>query len=369
MMTNKSVPPSIVSRAVRGTAALVAAAGLSTVAIAAKPSMLGHGADISTMCGTKPMTVGLADGYGGNTWRRIAQAEIKEELSRCPNVKQFLYTNANGDPQKANSDINSLVAQGVNVLVVFPDLGAAQLPALRRAMKAGVTVVPYNAKLDGVAGKDFTSNVYLDSFEIANAWADWYGKTMKSGELVFLGGTPGNQISQNLLDGFKSGLKKYPDLKLLEDNYVVTNWNPVDAQKAVSGLIAKYPNVRGIVTDYGVTAYAVVKAYEQAGLPVPALATVSSNNELNCGYIARKKSGKGFPYFSLDGTTTLVRFAVRRGVAAFQGTKNPESESVMAFRYADSSMDLDPKCDKGAPPDADLASILAPEKLNAIFKK
>ncbi|WP_432696037.1 substrate-binding domain-containing protein [Marinobacterium sp. YM272] len=369
MINNKKLTLPGFSRGMVTTSALVAAMTLSTAATANTLSVLGKGADISSMCGTKPMTVGLADGFGGNTWRRIAWEELKDELSHCSNVTKVMYTNANGDRQKGNADINSLVAQGVDILIVFPDFGAAQLPALRKATKAGVVVVPYNARLDGKSGKDYTANLYLDSASISAAWADWYGENLKSGKLIFIGGSAGNAISQNLLDGFKAGLQKYPDLKLLEDNFIAGNWNPVDAQKAVSGLIAKYPDIDGIVTDYGVTAYAVIKAYDQAGLPVPALSTLSSNNQLNCAYMDRQETADSFPYFSLDGTTTLVRFAIRRGVAAYQGTENDETEGVMAFLNADSTTGLEPKCDKQAPVDADLSSILAYEKLQEIFNK
>jgi len=364
----KQAPTFSAMRLVRCVVPLLAALDLTTAAAAEGSVMMGKGADITSMCGSKPMVVGLSDGYGGDTWRRITQAEIQDELSRCPNVKKFIYTNANGNQQKANSDINSLVAQGVNVLLVFPDFGAAQLPAMRAAMKAGVTVVPYLAILGGTAGKDYTANVYQDMFRIGQSWADWYGKNLKTGNVLFMGGTPGATSSQNFLDGFKAGLKKYPGLKLVEDSYIVTNWNAVDAQKAVTGLLAKHSKIDGIATDYGVTTLATVKAFEQAGLPVPPLATVASNNELNCKYLARKKAGKGFDYFTLDGSTTAVRFALRRGVAAYQGTKNPEPLSVMAFPYADSSAGLDPKCADGAPPDADLSSILPSDKLQAIFK-
>src|SRR5882672_1677939 len=78
------------------------------------PAVMGKGADISTMCGSKPMVVALADGYGGDTWRRITFAEFQDEAKKCPNVTKVLYTDAGGDQQKSNSDINGLVAQGVN---------------------------------------------------------------------------------------------------------------------------------------------------------------------------------------------------------------------------------------------------------------
>ncbi|HEY1216985.1 MAG TPA: substrate-binding domain-containing protein, partial [Bryobacteraceae bacterium] len=352
------------------TASMLLAIGLiSPAAHAAGDSITNHQGDITPMCGTKPMIVGVSDGYGGNTWRKTGLAEVKDELSRCKNVTRVIYSNANGDPQKANSDINSMVAQGINVLILLPDFGAVQLPAMRAAMKAGVAVVPYSAQMAGTPGRDYVVNVVGDTQQIGVLWADWLGTTVKKGNVVFMGGSPGATTSQNFMDGLKAGLKKYPDLKLLNEQYIVTNWNPVDAQKATVGLIAQYPKIDAIVTDGGETALAAVKAFEQAHLPVPAIATIASDNQVNCHYMSAKQSGKPYPYYTLDGTTTYVRFAVRQGVAAYQGTVNNESPSILPFAYADSAKGLDPKCDPTAPPDADLTSALPPQKLKAVFER
>ncbi|SAL26872.1 sugar ABC transporter substrate-binding protein [Caballeronia choica] len=362
-------PGKILVSATQLSASLLLSTGLlCTAAYAAEDSITNHQGDITPMCGTKPMIVGISDGYGGNTWRKTGLEEARDELSRCKNVKRIIYSNANGDAQKANSDINSMVAQGVNVLILLPDFGAVQLPAMRAAMKAGVAVVPYSAQMAGVPGRDYVVNVVGDTNQIGVLWADWLGTTLKKGNVVFMGGSPGATTSQNFMDGLRGGLKKYPGLKLLNEQYIVTNWNPVDAQKATAGLIAQYPKIDAIVTDGGGTAQAAIKAFEQAHLPVPAIATIASNNELNCHFLAAKQSGKPFPYYTLDGTTTYVRFAVRQGVAAYQGTVNKESPVILPFPYADSAKGLDPKCDAAAPPDADLTSALPPQKLKAVFE-
>ena len=274
-------------------AAVLLSTGLICTAVhAAEDSITNHQGDITPMCGTKPMVVGVSDGYGGNTWRKTGLAEVKDELSRCKNVTRVIYSNANGDPQKANSDINSMVAQGINVLILLPDFGAVQLPAMRAAMKAGVAVVPYSAQMDGVPGRDYVVNVVGNTKQIGVLWADWLGTTLKKGNVVFMGGSPGATTSQNFMDGLRGGLKKYPDLKLLNEQYIVTNWNPVDAQKATVGLIAQYPKIDAIVTDGGLTALAAVKAFEQAHLPVPAIATIASDNQVNCHFLAAKQLGQ-----------------------------------------------------------------------------
>lgn len=331
-------------------------------------SVLSNHPDIGSMCGAKPMILGLSDGFGGNTWRKTVLEEFKDELSHCPNVQRFIYSNANGDPQKASSDINSMVAQGVNVLTIDPDFGPSQIPSMRAAIRAGATVVAYPTSLSGKAGRDYSANVTFNTEATGKIWADWLAGTVKKGTVIFLGGTAGVTSSQNYFDGFRDGLKGHPDLKLLSDQYVVTNWNPVDAKKAAVGLIAKYGKIDGVATDYGVTALAVIEAFEEANLPAPAIATIASDNELNCRYLADKKAGKAFRYFSLDGTTSMIRVALRRAVSDFEGTPNDEPLSAVGFVYADSEKGLDPKCDPSAPLDADLSSTLPPEKLKAAFK-
>ncbi|MFM0005618.1 substrate-binding domain-containing protein [Paraburkholderia dipogonis] len=350
-------------------AAGLLAATASSAAMAADSISVQRQGDITSMCGTKPMVVGLSDGYGGNTWRKTAIAELKDEVGRCKNLTRFIYTNANGDQQKANSDINSMVAQGVNVLIVYPDFGAAQLPAMRAATRAGVTVIPYMAEIPGTPGKDYAANVSADLLRIGGAWADWFGQNLKNGNVVFLGGIPGAPASQTFLNGFKTHLAKYPGLKLVQNDFVVTNWNPIDAPKAVEGVIAKYSHIEGVTADYGVTALATVKTFQQAHLPIPAIATGSSNNELSCKYVAMKEAGQPFPYYSLDGMTSVIRFAARRGVATYQGTTDNEPLKVFPYIYADSGAGVTPKCDVSAPPDADFSSVLAADKLKAVFKQ
>ena len=109
------------------------------------------------------------------------------------------------------------------------------------------------------------------------------------------------------------------------------------------------------------TSNAAVKAYEQAGLPVPAMAAIATSNEFNCKYLAAKAEGKAWQYLALDGSTADIRFALRHAMAAFQGLENDEPLGVVPYVYADSTAGIDPKCDETAPPDADLSSLLPPE--------
>ena len=114
-------------------------------------------------CGPNPIKFGLLDGFGGNSWRLVTTASGKDEVDKCPSVTEYLYADGQGDTQKAISDIQGMVAQGVNAIVVFPDAGKAILPALRNAYKAGVVTVPYRSDPGGEDGVDYTAYVGSDS--------------------------------------------------------------------------------------------------------------------------------------------------------------------------------------------------------------
>lgn len=324
-------------------------------------------ADISKLCGAKSLRVALVDGYGGNSWRKTAFAELQDEASKCPNITDVQYTDAGGDAQAYNSAINGYTAQGYDIIVTFTDFGDAALPAYRAATQAGVTMAPYFNNLKGKLGVDYSVNPYEDAYSAGKIFAEWIGKTVKEGNTVFLGGLPGSASSVTFLNGYKEGLKAYPGIKLLDDNFIVTNWSPADAQKAVSGLIAKYPKIDAIASDYGVTSLAAVKAYQAAGLPVPAMAFVATNNEYSCLYTDAKTVGKSWPQLALSGTTADTRFALRAALASLNGIENTEPRALVAFPFADSEQGKDPLCNKSFPPDADLASSLPQDKLQLLF--
>jgi len=99
--------------------------------------------DVPSWCGPNEITLGFADGFGGNVWRLVTTETGRREAALCPSVKELIYTDGQGDLQKSISDIQGLVSQGADALVVFPDASEAILPTLKEAYDAGVVTVPY----------------------------------------------------------------------------------------------------------------------------------------------------------------------------------------------------------------------------------
>ena len=132
----------------------------------------------TSFCGTKPITLGVHDGFGINGWSRASMAAVRSEAAKCANVKQVARI-GQGDLQKSIADVNGMVSEGVDALAIIPDWGKSQLPSLRAATEAGVKTVPWAADPGGKNGKDYVD--YLDWNEHAAgvAWGEWVAKAIK----------------------------------------------------------------------------------------------------------------------------------------------------------------------------------------------
>ena len=72
---------------------------------------------------------------------------------------------------------------------------------------------------------------------------------------MFLGGPAGAAVSAGEFDGYSGGLRDNPQITLLTPEPVVTNWDPAQAQTAMAGLLAQYPKIDAVITDYGASRF------------------------------------------------------------------------------------------------------------------
>jgi ribose transport system substrate-binding protein len=313
-------------------------------------------------CGEKEITLALADGFGDNNWRKITRAEAEAEANECPNVKEFIYTDGQGNTQKAISDLEGLTAQGVNATVVFPDAGKAMLPAITNMYKAGVVTVPYRVFPGGEAGVNYNTYVETDFKEAGKLWGEWLIKALpKGGKVLPLGGPAGNTQSEEEYEGMAEVIEGH-NLELIgEQPFSATNWEPAKTQQVITANLAKYPEISAITTDFGAALASSFPAFKQANREIPPIATEDSN-ELSC--IQKKE---GFPLFTVDSQNWMVRTAIQFAVAeATEGT--PPSTNVVPQKAFEDSIGGKPnpvQCNEKLSGEAILSSHLSEEELAA----
>lgn len=329
--------------------------------------------DIKAFCGAKKIKVALSDGYGENSWRKITRAEFEDEASKCPNITEVRYTDGQGNPQKQISDIQGLIAQRFDVILVYPDGGEAILKAMSQATQQGVAVVPYDVgeHFPGTRGKDYLDVTTESLTGVGTTLAEWTAKQLNGeGNVIVLGGTPGNPTSAAMAVGWKEVFAKHPGIKVLEGP-VDTNWDPAEAQKVMGSLLAKYPKIDAVMSDYGLGSMGALRAFVAAKRAIP-LWPGQDANELGCFWQDHKADNPNFKLATVSARTWLVRVALRKAVAAVEGMSDTEPSIIKLPLVEDSASSdpaLAPKCDRSLPPDAMLSTQLSPAQMKKLFAK
>lgn len=268
-------------------------------------------------CGTKKISVALADGFADNPWRQQATAAAINEASRCSNVTSWTHTDGEGNTQKSISDLEGLAARGVNAIVVFADAGPAMLPAIREAYKEGSVVVPYRAMVGGKAGVDYSTFIGTDFENDGLAWGRWMAKALHGkGTVVYLGGPVDSSESHDKAKGLMKAFKRYPGIKWIGTKpYEVTNWNASLMAKTLSALISKYPKIDGVIADLSVPTV-IAGAFERAHRPLPLYAGEDANG-WGCLWrkVHKKNPHSTFQFMTTSAETWNVRLAIEYAIA------------------------------------------------------
>jgi ribose transport system substrate-binding protein len=306
------------------------------------------------------VTVALADGFGENVWREVTHMEYVLQALTYPEIGKIIYTSGQNNTQKQISDFRSLVAQGVDVIIGFPDAGEAMLPSYRDATRKGIVVVPYTSTPGGTPGKDFTSFVAEDLCQLGKNFASVLNTQVKSGKVVFLGGTPGNGLSKAWQGCEKPALNKNIQVVGTAD----TNWTRQGTTQAMSAFLSKYPDLKGVSYEYADGFLGGVAAYQAAHKPLNLVLTLRTDEMgLFCQW--KKLNDPKFKIFYSAGGNFQSRLALTAAMMKLNGESVPTTLIVPAKMRQVTSSTCNPDI-----PSQTSASTLVPDKvLAAMYKK
>lgn len=321
--------------------------------------------DVPSWCGPDEIVLGMTDGFGGNSWRLVTTESGRDEAAKCPSVTEFVYADGQGDTQKAISDIQGMVATGVDALVVFPDAGEAILPALRSAYEAGVVTVPYRVTPGGTPGEDYDVYVDTDFVQHGRNWGEWILEVLpEGGNVLMLSGPPGN--SQGVLEA--EGLHEVLDPTGLytfigEQPFEPTGWDPAVTQQVLTAAIAANDQIDVIVSDFGPSLVGALPEFPNSGRSIPALAT-SDGNTLGCFWQEVSGDNPDFDLYTVQTGNDHVRLAIQWAVALATGGEVPDSTThdQGPFENSVTGEPNDVQCEPDLPGDIYLSAEISAER-------
>ena len=325
-------------------------------------------------CGPEGITLGIQDGGGLNNWSKESLEQVQVASKACPSVEKEIVVDADFEPQKAVSGIQSMISQGANAIVLIPDSGnCAEVPAMRQAMQHNIVVVPWAANPCGTEGTDYTKYVDWNTKAAGREWAEWVIEQMGGkGKLLYEGGPAGNTVSSNAAEAIAEVVEETPGVSMVEpissEEWPVTNWDPAETKKLTAAILAKHPEIDGLINDYGASVEAELQAFQAAGREIPAVAA-SESNALACTWKEEKENGHEFPLMTISSRNWLGRYAAQFAIAEASGGTPPPLKNngiVTLGQWENSVSGKEPQCKPSASPEASFSNEMSEEEMNEI---
>ncbi|HEX5825161.1 MAG TPA: substrate-binding domain-containing protein [Candidatus Limnocylindrales bacterium] len=210
-------------------------------------------------------TIGFTNPGGvGNGWREAMLCSAKVQAVKAGNVTKVTIIHRDTDAPGQLADIRTLIAQGVNAIIINPAGPDALNPAIKEATDAGITVVSVDASVTAPGAYNLSN----DQEQYAYLGATWLFKAMgDKGAVVYMRGIAGHPADTDRDTGFQRALKEHPGITIAATT--VTKWDPATATTQINDVMSAGTKFDGIWTS-GVDSNIVdaLKAANHAYVPI-----------------------------------------------------------------------------------------------------
>ncbi|MGK4595572.1 sugar ABC transporter substrate-binding protein [Amycolatopsis sp. w19] len=161
-------------------------------------------------------------------------------------VEALPTVNADSDPAKQITDINTLLNQGIKGLVVTPLDSAAVVAGLKAAENKGVPVVAVDVAPEG--GK-VAMVVRADNKAYGTKACEAIGAKVTSGKVVQVMGDLASVNGRDRSEAFRQCMKtKFPGVQVLE---VAAEWKADKASSGLDSLLTANPDIKAVYMQAG----------------------------------------------------------------------------------------------------------------------
>src|SRR5688572_6214046 len=209
--------------------------------------------------------VGFAQTESNNPWR-IAETKSMQDIAESCGW-QLVYTDAAGSAAKQVADVDSMIAQGVDVIFLPPREEQPLLPAVMRAKQAGIPVFLIDRSVDpnvAKAGEDYVTFIGSDFVDQGRRAAEWLVEaTGGKGTIIELEGTTGSSPANDRKKGFDEVIAKHPDMKIVASQ--TGDFARDKGRTVMETLLQAHPDATAVYAHNDEMAIGAIQALEAAG--------------------------------------------------------------------------------------------------------
>ncbi|NIZ62443.1 D-xylose ABC transporter substrate-binding protein [Sedimentitalea sp. CY04] len=228
--------------------------GISLAAVVAMTGSVAFAADL---------TVGVSwSNFQEERWK-TDEAAIKGALEA--GGADYISADAQSSSSKQLSDIESLIAQGVDALIVLAQDTQAIGPAIQAAADEGIPVIAYDRLIEDSRAFYLT----FDNVEVGRMQARAVLEALPAGNYVMIKGSPTDPNADFLRGGQQEVIQAAVDsgdIKIVAEAYT-DGWLPANAQRNMEQILTANDNkVDAVIASNDGTAGGVVAALTAQGM-------------------------------------------------------------------------------------------------------
>jgi len=145
-------------------------------------------------------------------WREKQNAELRMGAYLQGDV-ELRFAAAYDSDERQVQQIDSLVATGIDLLIVAPNQVATISPAIDRAFDKGIPVIVFERKTNS---QKFTAFISADNYEMGRVMGEYIASQLHGkGRVVEIMGLEGSSPAIERHNGFADALKRFPGIEVV----------------------------------------------------------------------------------------------------------------------------------------------------------
>lgn len=169
---------------------------------------------VSVMSCTSPKpryVIGISQ-CSQDIWRDKQNAELKMGAYFHDNV-ELKFAAAYDSDERQVQQIDSLVATGIDLLIVAPNQVSTISPAIDRAYDKGIPVIVFERK---TSSQKYTAFISADNYEMGHVMGEYIASRLGGkGNVLEIKGLEGSSPAIERHNGFMDAIKGYPGIKVV----------------------------------------------------------------------------------------------------------------------------------------------------------
>lgn len=171
-------------------------------------------------------------------WREKQNAELRMGTYFHDGV-ELRFASAYDSDARQIEQIDSLLASGIDLLIVAPNQVATISPAIDRAYDQGIPVIVFERKTNS---NKYTAFMGADNYEMGSLMGEYIASRLNGrGKVLEIMGLKGSSPAIERDKGFKDAISKYPQIEIVAT--LQGDWTEQSAYKAVKAYLGDLSHI------------------------------------------------------------------------------------------------------------------------------